>query len=133
MLTTFLFVIINCGDIMIYNTCNKLFNSNSLNEDLLEYLSSDLINELYFKSKKLSKDLVAIKLKDSNYLNKVINTINFYKDFDIEKLITDEINIYEKDTQYKLNNYKIYVIIGLDTTTIYSTKYNDEDVTVLLL
>lgn len=118
---------------MIYVTCNKLLESNNLKEDLLEYLSSDLLNELYFKPKKLSKDLIALKLKDSNYLNKVINTINFYKDFDIEKLITEEINNYENDTQYKLNNYKIYVIIGLDTTTIYSIKYNNEDVTVLLL
>ena len=118
---------------MIYVTCNKLLESNNLKEDLLEYLSSDLLNELYFKPKKLSKDLIALKLKDSNYLNKVINTINFYKDFDIEKLIAEEINNYENDTQYKLNNYKIYVIIGLDTTTIYSIKYNNEDVTVLLL
>lgn len=35
--------------------------------------------------------------------------------------------------KYKNINKKVYVIIGLNTTTIYSVKYKDEDVTVILL
>ena len=37
------------------------------------------------------------------------------------------------ETSYKIDGGKLYVIIGLDTTTIYSTKIGDEDITVLLL
>ena len=114
---------------MIHNTCKNIIEIN----DLYDYLSSDLINELYFKPKKVNKDLINKKLNDSDYIKKINNTVNAYKDFDIEKLISEKISDFEKDTSFKLDSYKIYVIIGLDTTTIYSIKYNDEDVIVLLL
>ena len=114
---------------MIYNTCKNISELN----DLSDYFNSDLINDLYFKPKKFNKNLIDEKLKNSNYIEKFNNTINRYKDYDIEKLISEKISNFEKDTSFKLDSYKIYVIIGLDTTTIYSIKYNDEDVTVLLL
>ena len=114
---------------MIHNTCKNIIEIN----DLYDYLSSDLINELYFKPKKINKDLINKKLNDSDYIKKFNNAINTYKDFDIEKLISEKISDFEKDTSFKLDSYKIYIIIGLDTTTIYSIKYNNEDVTVLLL
>ncbi len=114
---------------MIYNTCKNISELN----DLSDYFNSDLINDLYFKPKKVNKNLIDEKLKNSNYIEKFNNTINRYKDYDIEKLISEKISNFEKDTSFKLDSYKIYVIIGLDTTTIYSIKYNDEDVTVLLL
>ena len=114
---------------MIYNTCKNIVIINNL----YDYFDSELINELYFKPKKVNKDLIDEKLNDSNYIKKFNNTINTYKDYAIEKLISEKISNFEKDTSFKLNSYKIYVIIGLDTTTIYSIKYKDEDVTVLLL
>lgn len=114
---------------MIYNTFKNLLETN----DLYNYLSSDLINELYFKPKKVDRTLIDKKLKDLNYLEKYNNTINSFRNKKIEKIITEKINSFELDTSYKLDNYKKYVIIGLDTTTIYSIKYNNEDVTVLLL
>ena len=118
---------------MIYNTCKDLLKTNNVSNDLKEYFSSDLINDLYFQPKKVDKELINKKINDSNYMNKLAETINTYKDVDIEKLICEKINQFESDTSYKIDNYKIYVIIGLDTTTIYSIKYNGEDVTVLLL
>ena len=118
---------------MIYNICKDLLKSDNLKDSLLSYFSNDLIDELYFKPKKVDKDLIAKKLNDSAFINKVINTSSSYKDNDIEELIKDYIHKFELDTLYKIDSYNIYVIIGLDTTTIYSTKYNNEDVTVLLL
>ena len=114
---------------MIYNTCKNISELN----DLSDYFNSDLINDLYFKPKKVNNNLIDEKLKNSNYIEKFNNTINRYKDYDIEKLISEKISNFEKDTSFKLDSYKIYVIIGLDTTTIYSIKYNDYDVTILLL
>ena len=118
---------------MVYNTCKDLLKTNDLTNDLKKYLLNDLINDLYFQPKKINKDLIDEKVNDSNYKNKLVKTINTYKDIDIENLICEKIKQFEFDTSYKIDNYTIYVIIGLDTTTIYSTKYNDEDVTVLLL
>ena len=100
---------------MIYNTCKNISELN----DLSDYFNSDLINDLYFKPKKVNKNLIDEKLKNSNYIEKFNNTINRYKDYDIEKLISEKISNFEKDTSFKLDSYKIYVIIGLDTTTIY--------------
>ena len=112
--------------------CNTIKNIVKI-DDINDYFSSDLLDELYFKSKKVNKELIGEKLHDLNYIEKFNNTIKAYKNVDIEKLISDKINEFEKDTLIKIDSYKIYVIIGLDTTTIYSIKYNDEDITVLLL
>ena len=100
---------------MIYNTCKKIKGI----EDLYNYLSSDLINELYFKPKRINKDIINNKLNDSKYIEKLGNTINTYKNLDMVDIITRKINEFELDTSIKLDNYKIYLIIGLDTTTIY--------------
>ena len=114
---------------MIINTCKEL---NEIN-DLHDYLSSDLINELYFKPKKVNKDLISNKLNDTLFIQKINNTMDSFGNVNLEQLLYEKISQFESDTTYKLDNYKIYVIIGLDTTTIYSIKYNNEDVTVLLL
>ena len=114
---------------MICNTSKNILEL----KDLYDYFNSDLINELYFKPKKVNKDLIDIRFNDSKYIEKFNNTINSYKNLDIEKIISEKINNFEEDTSFKLDTYKIYIIIGLDTTTIYSIKYNGEDVTVLLL
>ena len=114
---------------MIYNTCKNILKL----DDLEKYLSSELINELYFKPKKINKSLINEKIINSKYIEKFNNTINTYKNYEIEKLIDEKISYFEHNTSIKLDDYKIYIIIGLDTTTIYSIKYKDEDVTVLLL
>lgn len=114
---------------MIYNTCKNIKQIN----DLYDYFTNDLINILYFKPKKINKDLISEKLNDSNYIKKFNNAINIYNDYDIGKLVSERINRFEEDVAFKLDDYHIYIILGLDTTTIYSIKYKNEDVTVLLL
>ncbi len=120
---------------MIKNIAKRLFNSNmdSIKYDLLLYYNDELIRDIYFIPKKIEEGLVSNKINDDSYLNKVVKTINSYKNIDIEKVIEDKIKSFEEDVGYRINDYKLYVIIGLDTTTIYSTKYNGEDITVLLL
>ena len=114
---------------MIINTCKEL---NEIN-DLHDYLSNDLVNELYFKPKKVNKVLISNKLNDSLFIQKFNNTMASFGNVNVEQLLYEKISQFESDTTYKLDAYKIYVIIGLDTTTIYSIKYKNEDVTVLLL
>lgn len=97
----------------------------------MDYFHNELLNELYFIQKKVDIEIIKTKISDSKYLDKVTNTISYYKN--IKEMILNKIRKFEFDTSYKLDNGKIYVIIGLDTTTIYSIKYKDEDITVLLL
>lgn len=114
---------------MIYNTCINVLSIDNLSN----YLNSDLLNELYFIPKKVDKKLINIKLSNPEYIEKVNRTINLYKNLSLEKFISDKIANFELDTHQTIESYTIYLIIGLDTTTIYSFKYKGEDVSVLLL
>ncbi len=120
---------------IIYNLCKNLFNENEINlqESLSDYFCNELLDKLYFLPKKIDKNIIKTKINDSKYIDKVKNTISYYKNKNIEKMIYDKIEKFESDTSYKIKNGKIYVIIGLDTTTIYSIKYKGEDVSILLL
>ena len=114
---------------MIYNTCINVLSIDNLSN----YLNSDLLNELYFIPKKVDKKLINIKLSNPEYIEKVNRTITLYKNLSLEKFISDKIANFELDTHQRIESYTIYLIIGLDTTTIYSFKYKGEDVSVLLL
>ena len=114
---------------MTYNTCINVLSIDNLSN----YLNSDLLNELYFIPKKVDKKLINIKLSNPEYIEKVNRTINLYKNLSLEKFISDKIANFELDTHQRIESYTIYLIIGLDTTTIYSFKYKGEDVSVLLL
>lgn len=92
-----------------------------------------MLKELYFIPKKVDKKLINIKLSNPEYIEKVNRTINLYKNLSLEKFISDKIANFELDTHQRIESYTIYLIIGLDTTTIYSFKYKGEDVSVLLL
>ena len=72
-------------------------------------------------------------IKDSEYKNILLNTISNLKGINLKELLNDIIDELGKILDYKNINNKVYVIIGLDTTTIYSTKYQNEDITVILL
>lgn len=117
------------------NLISDFFNMEDNIIDILKNnLSNNLIKELYINTKDVSKDVINEKLNDTLYLEKVKNTINCFRNIDIEKYILDKMNLFEKDINYKMPyNAKIYVIIGIDTTTIYSIKYKSENVTILLL
>lgn len=117
---------------MIINTIDKISN-NSLEENLIRYFNNKLLDDIYFKPKKVDKKLVNEKIKEKEYINKIEKTLDSLCNINIVDKIENKIKEFENMTEYKLDEYKIYLIIGLNTTTIYSTKYNNEDITVLLL
>ena len=110
----------------------KMLNADKENIiDLLnENFNNPVLNKLYFIPKKINKNIINTKLNTVEYISKVLKTINFYRHKDIKKLISDKMSRFEKGTSYKINAGKLYIIIGLDTTTIYSINNN---ITVLLL
>lgn len=120
---------------VIKNISNALFQSDDMN--ITQLLRNNFLNELldvlYFKPKRVNKNIIEKKLNNKEYINKVKNTIEYFKNKDLEMIIKEKFEFFENETSNKLGNEKLYIIIGLDTTTIYSVKMNDEDVTVLLL
>lgn len=119
----------------IINVSKELFENKSENivEMLKKNFSNEMLQKLYFSPKKISKELIIRKMNDNEYLNKISNTINYFKNLNIEKLILEKMQYFESDTNTKIENAKMFLIIGLDTATIYSIKIDNEDVTVLLL
>lgn len=120
---------------MICNVSKELFGVVNKDIDFLlrENFNKELIKELYFIPKRVDISLIDEKFQDIKYIDKVLNTINSFREIDIEKLILDKFRSFEEDTGYELLDGKLYVIIGLDTSTIYSTVVDGEEVTVLLL
>lgn len=52
---------------------------------------------------------------------------------DIKSQCEDLIHEFELDTSFTVNNETLYIILGLNTSTIYSTKYNDKEISVLCI
>lgn len=119
---------------LVKNISHRLFIDDSKNiaDLLMDNFSNEMLDKLYFIPKKIDKSLINEKIKDSTYINKVLRTINYYKDKDIEQLIYKKFLLFADYFKIK-PEAKLFIIIGLDTTTIYSTNLDGEDVTVLLL
>lgn len=98
-----------------------------------EYWNSDIIDKIYFIPKKVNKDKINEKCNDEKYLEKLDKTLEFNNSVDVIDTVKEMFQDFVKDTSYKLGTGKLYVIVGLDTTTIYSTNILGEDVTVLCL
>ncbi len=115
----------------IINTLNKLnfYDDNTLNY----YWNNELIQKLYFIPKKINIDLIADKLNNEAYKEQLSNTIKYLNTINIEDEIEKLLKDFESNTGYILKDRKIYVIIGLNTTTIYSTSINNEEITVLCI
>lgn len=104
-------------------------SKNSINE----YWKLDVIDKIYFIPKKVNKDLIEEKSNDEKYLGKLDKTIKFNNEVNVVDTINGMFQDFIKDTGYELGDGKLYIIVGLDTTTIYSTNVDGEDVTVLCL
>lgn len=116
----------------IVDTLAGIDQYNNIN-DLKEYWNTNIVQNVYFIPKKVEKHIITERLNNHSYVEKLNNTIKFLNSNNIKKLIEEIFNYFEVDTGYKLKNEKLFLIIGVDTTTIYSTKVDNEDVTVLCL
>ena len=67
---------------LVKNISYRLFIDDSKNivDLLIDNFSNEMLDKLYFIPKKIDKSLINEKTKDSAYINKVLKTINYYKD-----------------------------------------------------
>lgn len=108
----------------VYVLCNFIYKDNATY--LVDnYFNNDILNDIYFKAKNVDKSNINI-----TNINRVIE---LYKDIDLVEYIKSKINYFNNNTGFNMDNKDIYVIIGLNTSTIYTTKYKDKDVTVICL
>lgn len=113
---------------------NTLENMDLSTSNLVDsYWASDILNDIYFISKKIDKQKICNLVKDDEFLKLLKITISFLKKCDVVKVIEELFHEFEDDTKYQLKDEKLYLILGYHTTTIYSTVVNSEEISVLCL
>lgn len=115
----------------IINTFKNIDLSNE--NEICKYWNSNDLKELYFEPKKVNIGKMDSILSDDLYKDRLKKTIDFLNKNDVENLISELIKDFESDTGKNVDSEKIYVIVGFNTTTIYSVNAFGEDVTALCL
>ena len=80
----------------VISLIKNFFESKNIIEELQKNLSSKLIEEIYINPKNISKSIIRAKLQETSYIKNVANTIDSFKEIDIEKYILDKMNSFEK-------------------------------------
>ena len=119
--------------------CNDFFveykNTNDIKTSIKNYIYNNYntLKDIYFEPKKIEKDKIEEIIKSRDYQKVLLDTITNLNNINLNEVFANTLNELGNILNYKDINKKVYVIIGLNTTTIYSTKYKNEDVTVILL
>lgn len=119
-----------CNDFLV-----QYKNTNDIKTSIKNYIYNNYntLKDIYFEPKKIEKDKIEEIIKSRDYQKVLLDTITNLNNINLNEVFANIINELGNILNYKDINKKVYVIIGLNTTTIYSTKYKNEDVTVILL
>lgn len=119
--------------------CNDFFveykNTNDIKTSIKNYIYNNYntLRDIYFEPKKIEKDKIEEIIKSMDYQKVILDAITNLNNINLNEFFAKIVNELGNILNYKDIDKKVYVIIGLNTTTIYSTKYKNEDVTVILL
>lgn len=119
-----------CNDFLV-----QYKNTNDIKTSIKNYIYNnyDTLKDIYFEPKKIEKDKIEEIIKSRDYQKVLLDTITNLNNINLNEVFANIINELGNILNYKNIDKKVYVIIGLNTTTIYSTKYKNEDITVILL
>lgn len=119
-----------CNDFLV-----QYKNTNDIKTSIKNYIYNNYntLKDIYFEPKKIEKDKIEEIIKSRDYQKVLLDTITNLNNINLNEVFANIINELGNILNYKDINKKVYVIIGLNTTTIYSTKYKNEDITVILL
>ena len=119
-----------CNDFLV-----QYKNTNDIKTSIKNYIYNNYntLKDIYFEPKKIEKDKIEEIIKSRDYQKVLLDTITNLNNINLNEFFANIINELGNILNYKDIDKKVYVIIGLNTTTIYSTKYKNEDITVILL
>ena len=119
-----------CNDFLV-----QYKNTNDIKTSIKNYIYNNYntLKDIYFEPKKIEKDKIEEIIKSRDYQKVLLDTITNLNNINLNEFFANTLNELGNILNYKDINKKVYVIIGLNTTTIYSTKYKNEEVTVILL
>lgn len=100
---------------------------------ITEYWNSDMVYGLYFAAKRLSAETQATALGSPRFQQRLERLNALLSDVDIASACQETLSAFERDTGHGARDERLYLIVGCDTTTIYTTGLGDEKVSVLCL
>ena len=122
-----------------YFLCNEFFDqykkTGEIKTSLKNYVHNkyDILKDIYFEPKKIEQEKIYEVIESIEYQKVLIDTIKNLKNISLDTFFKNTVNELGNILDYRNIDKKVYIIIGMNTTTIYSTKYKNEDVTVILL
>ena len=122
-----------------YFLCNDFIeqykSTGEIKTSIINYIHNnyDILKDIYFKPKKIGKEKIDEIMNSVEYQKVLLDTITHLNNTSLDMVLDNTVNELGNILDYRNINKKVYIIIGMNTTTIYSTKYQNEDVTVILL
>lgn len=122
-----------------YFLCNDFFeqykSTRKIKKSINNYIHNnyDILKDIYFEPKKIGKEKIDEIMDSVEYQKVLLDTITHLNNTSLEIVLENTVNELGNILDYKNIDKKVYIIIGMNTTTIYSTKYQNQDVTVILL
>ena len=122
-----------------YFKCNDFFeqykNTGTIKTSIKNYIHNNynILKDIYFEPKKIEQEKIEEIINSVEYQKVLLDTITHLNSINLDIVFENTVNELGNILDYRNIDKKIYVIIGMNTTTIYSTKYQNEDVTVILL
>ncbi len=100
---------------------------------ILRYWNSNLLENLYFSPKSVRSDKKETAVSDPAFLRKIQWLGTLLEDSRPDLLCEDMIKSFEQEMGHVVGEQCLYLILGCDTTTIYTTEYLSKEVSVLCL
>lgn len=122
-----------------YFLCNDFFehykSTEEIKTSIINYIHNnyDILKDIYFEPKKMEQEKIEEIIDSVEYQKVLLDTITHLHNINLDIVFENTVNELGNILDYRNIDKKIYIIIGMNTTTIYSTKYQNEDVTVILL
>ena len=100
---------------------------------IVEYWGSDILSDLYFMPKRLTGEVRETALASPRFRQRVERLGDLLARIDISSACREALAEFERDTGHATGDEKLYLIVGCDTTTIYTIELAGERVSVLCL
>lgn len=101
--------------------------------EVVEYWNSDMLADLYFAPKRLAAEAQTAALASPRFHRRIGHLSDLLARIDVVSACEEALSGFERDTGHHTGDERLFLIVGCDTTTIYTTGLGDEKVSVLCL
>lgn len=101
--------------------------------EVVEYWNSDMLADLYFAPKRLAAEAQTAALASPRFHRRIGHLSDLLARIDVVSACEEALSGFERDTGHHTGDERLFLIVGCDTTTIYTTDLDGERVSVFCL